>query len=203
MVSLKKTDKEQRIQAAALELFIQHGVHKTTVEQIARLADVGKGTIYLFFETKEHIFASLVRKKADELLRRLRANLRKENTAKQKLRIFALTRFQYISNEIAAHGLDGDILLEIRELAEKIRGEYEFAELTLLEGILEEGELSGEIIIGDIPLTALTIAATFNALDTPWIFEGREVRLEEKIDTLIEILFTGIGATPKNSDLKT
>ncbi len=194
MASLNKPDKEQRILAAALELFVQHGVRKTTVEQIARLADVGKGTIYLFFETKEHIFASLVRKDADELFRRLRSNLRKETSARQKLRIFALTRFQFISDKIAAHGLQGDILAELRAMTEKIRGEYELAERTLLEGILEEGVLSGEIALDDIPLAALAMAATFNALDTPWVFEGREIRLEEKIDTLIKILFTGIAA---------
>jgi AcrR family transcriptional regulator len=48
------------ILVAARAVFAQDGFHKATVDQIAQRAEVAKGTIYLYFETKETILADLV-----------------------------------------------------------------------------------------------------------------------------------------------
>ena len=40
---------EQQIQAAAEKLFLHYGFRKTSVDQIAREAGIGKGTIYNYF----------------------------------------------------------------------------------------------------------------------------------------------------------
>jgi AcrR family transcriptional regulator len=44
-----------RIIATAIELFSRHGLDHITVEKIADVADIGKGTIYNYFRTKEDI----------------------------------------------------------------------------------------------------------------------------------------------------
>jgi AcrR family transcriptional regulator len=49
----------ERIINAALELFSERGVADTTVEDITNAADVGKGTFFNYFPTKEHILAHL------------------------------------------------------------------------------------------------------------------------------------------------
>lgn len=46
-----------RLYRAALELFAQRGFLETTVENITEAADVGKGTFFNYFPTKEHILA--------------------------------------------------------------------------------------------------------------------------------------------------
>ncbi len=46
-------DKRERILAAALSLFAERGFYGTTVPEIASKADVGAGTIYRYFESKE------------------------------------------------------------------------------------------------------------------------------------------------------
>ena len=46
-----------RLYRAALELFAQRGFLETTVEDITEAADVGKGTFFNYFPTKEHILA--------------------------------------------------------------------------------------------------------------------------------------------------
>jgi len=51
----KKAASRQQIIAAAIALFAKRGIHDVTVDEIARAADVGKGTIYNYFETKEDI----------------------------------------------------------------------------------------------------------------------------------------------------
>jgi len=46
-----------RILRAALDLLARQGLFATTVEQITEAADVGKGTFFNYFPTKEHVLA--------------------------------------------------------------------------------------------------------------------------------------------------
>lgn len=53
---------EQRraeILQAALGLFSSKGFHETTMEEVAQAAEVAKGTIYLYFASKEHLLLAL------------------------------------------------------------------------------------------------------------------------------------------------
>jgi AcrR family transcriptional regulator len=55
------SDKKQRIMQAAEQLFRTRRFHEITLDEIAREAGVGKGTIYLYFSDKEDlIFQSAV-----------------------------------------------------------------------------------------------------------------------------------------------
>jgi len=51
----KKAAARERIIATAMELFSRHGLEGVTVEHIADVVDLGKGTIYNHFKTKEDI----------------------------------------------------------------------------------------------------------------------------------------------------
>jgi AcrR family transcriptional regulator len=46
---------------AALQLFSSKGFHDTTMEEVANAAGVAKGTIYLYFQSKEHLLLALKR----------------------------------------------------------------------------------------------------------------------------------------------
>ncbi|HMV66741.1 MAG TPA: TetR/AcrR family transcriptional regulator [Myxococcota bacterium] len=53
-------DKQERILAAAAERFARFGFKKTSIDEIARDAGVGKGTVYLVAESKEDLFFQVV-----------------------------------------------------------------------------------------------------------------------------------------------
>ncbi|MFN2354298.1 MAG: TetR/AcrR family transcriptional regulator [Desulfopila sp.] len=52
----KKRRTRKAIIKAAVELFGQKGFEKTSIEELAQLAGIGKGTIYTYFQTKSEIF---------------------------------------------------------------------------------------------------------------------------------------------------
>jgi AcrR family transcriptional regulator len=54
----RRAETRARIYQAALHLFAQRGYFDTTVEDITEAADVGKGTFFNYFPTKEHVLAS-------------------------------------------------------------------------------------------------------------------------------------------------
>lgn len=55
-----KMDRRQEIVQAATKSFTQFGYKATTIEQVAKLANVGKGTIYTFFLNKDELFQEVV-----------------------------------------------------------------------------------------------------------------------------------------------
>ena len=52
-----RAETRDRLYQAALTLFAERGFLRTTVEDITEKADVGKGTFFNYFPTKEHILA--------------------------------------------------------------------------------------------------------------------------------------------------
>jgi AcrR family transcriptional regulator len=61
---------KERILEAALEVFSLKGFHPATMDEIAEKGSVGKGTLYRYFETKEKLFAELIRIRLEELGKR-------------------------------------------------------------------------------------------------------------------------------------
>jgi AcrR family transcriptional regulator len=57
----RKAERPQEIIEAAFAEFSRNGYATTTLDQIAERAGVTKGTIYVYFESKEHLFISMVR----------------------------------------------------------------------------------------------------------------------------------------------
>jgi AcrR family transcriptional regulator len=55
----KRTQTRERIFRAAMEQFGQRGFFNTTVEDITEAADVGKGTFFNYFPSKEEVFSVL------------------------------------------------------------------------------------------------------------------------------------------------
>jgi AcrR family transcriptional regulator len=56
----RKAERPQEILEAAFAEFSRNGYAVTTLDQIAERAGVTKGTIYVYFENKEHLFISMV-----------------------------------------------------------------------------------------------------------------------------------------------
>ena len=74
--SRREREKAQRrddILRAAREVFFQHGFHTATVDDVAVAAEVSKGTVYLYFDTKETILAHLLLEGLDMLVADLEA----------------------------------------------------------------------------------------------------------------------------------
>jgi AcrR family transcriptional regulator len=68
----------ERILDATAGLLLRFGYRRITIEDIARRADVGKGTVYLHWKTRDDIFRAVFEREVgyalDELLRTLRAD---------------------------------------------------------------------------------------------------------------------------------
>lgn len=60
-------DKHSLILDAALALFRQYGYRRTSMEDIAQAANVAKGTLYIYFKSKDELFEALARRLAAQI----------------------------------------------------------------------------------------------------------------------------------------
>lgn len=60
-------DRKQLIIEAAKKSFSLFGYKATTMDQVAKLANVGKGTIYTFFKNKEELFDEIILNLSNEM----------------------------------------------------------------------------------------------------------------------------------------
>ncbi|MFE2599584.1 TetR/AcrR family transcriptional regulator [Streptomyces sp. NPDC059396] len=71
----RKVLKEQRILDAARELLLRHGPRGFAIAEVAALAGVGKGTVYLYWESKESLIVDLYAKDAMAMLETIQASV--------------------------------------------------------------------------------------------------------------------------------
>ena len=62
-----REEKRSQIMGVALELFSKEGYHSTPISRIAREAGISKGLLYNYFESKESLILSILKKGMDQL----------------------------------------------------------------------------------------------------------------------------------------
>ena len=79
------TDTRQRIEAAAIHLFVEKGVAETTIRDIARAVDISEGALYRHFVSKEELVWHLFERHYVEFAGSLWSLAEGESTARRKL----------------------------------------------------------------------------------------------------------------------
>ncbi|WP_163508158.1 TetR/AcrR family transcriptional regulator [Fodinicola acaciae] len=98
-----------RILDAATELLLRWGYRKITVEDIAREAGVGKGTVYLHWKTKQQVFYGVFMREAMELARAILDRIREDVTFVLPGPMAAETFRQVMARPIAKAMFTGDM----------------------------------------------------------------------------------------------
>jgi AcrR family transcriptional regulator len=191
MLIMEKTKKITIIKTAQ-ELFARFGFVKTTVDEIARAARMGKATLYYYFKGKEDLFREVIESECRILNEKIKEAVKKEETPRKKLRAFFLTRMEYL-NELA--NIDSalkDDYLKHYAFIEKTREKTINDETEVVKNILRDGIDQNIFLIQDIDLTAFAIISALKGLEYPWSFKAPLPDVEKNVDKLTEILFNGI-----------
>jgi len=88
-IIVDKVQKRKDIAFSCKDLFVQNGINSLTISQIAKVAGVGKGTIYEYFNNKEEIVFELVNIMMREHSERLHISISEENSIKNMIKKFA------------------------------------------------------------------------------------------------------------------
>ncbi len=160
---MKDENKHQKILQAAVKVFSEKGFYNSRVSEIAKVASVADGTIYLYFKNKDDLLISLFEEEFGKIVEDMRKELEKEKDALQKIRRFAKTHLSIVSRQQHL----GEVLgVEVRQ-STKFMKEYinkPFIEyLNLIRSIIIEGQEKGLIRKDLTP--GIMKRALFGALD--------------------------------------
>lgn len=86
----RREERAERILDATKELILRWGYRKTTLDDIARQAEVGKGTLFLHWPNRDALFVSLLHRERLAMLTEVRDALAKDPATASAARFFHL-----------------------------------------------------------------------------------------------------------------
>lgn len=143
----RKETRPQELLDAALALFVEKGFAATRTEQVAHAAGVSKGTLYLYYPSKEDLFKAVVRQNLVNLIAEGQEALAQcEGSSSELLGNLMMTWWERVGNTPAA-GIHKIVLSEVRnfpELAAFYAAEVMQPADRLFSGAVQRGIDSGE-----------------------------------------------------------
>lgn len=161
-------DRKAKILEAAMRTFSLFGYKATTMDQIAGAANVGKGTIYLFFASKEELFNEIVQSVIEEVKEVAMESFDPEKPFYENLHraIYRVLDFR------RSHELTIKLAQEVKEMrtpaAQEAMRKVEETVLSFLKGEIQRGIEKGWITPCDPELTAFVILKVYVALIFEW-----------------------------------
>jgi AcrR family transcriptional regulator len=132
---------------AALDLFVEKGFSATRVEEVAARAGVSKGTLFLYFQSKEDLFKAVVRENiANKFPTWQEEFMTFEGSSSDMLRYAFVSWWERIGNTRAS-GITKLVMSEAQnfpEIAEFYQDEVIKPGNAMIRRILERGVQSGE-----------------------------------------------------------
>lgn len=95
----EKDTRKKLILSSARSLFFQKGFNKVTVDEIAKSSELGKGSIYLYFNSKEEIYAQILLNDIDNFNRLISVLFEKESSASEMLTEFSRVYIDVFLND--------------------------------------------------------------------------------------------------------
>ncbi len=93
-----KNVKIETILQSAKKIFEKYGYQKASMDDIAKEAMIGKGTIYYYFNSKEDIYLAILNKFSNELSSYIEQKLSKAETLEEKLKLYILEPFEHFKS---------------------------------------------------------------------------------------------------------
>lgn len=191
----QKTNKDAILDATD-RLLGRSGYKKMTIDDLAREVGIGKGSVYLHFESKEEIALSHI----DRIIERLKVRLREIASSKgpceKRLRAMLIERVMYRFDSVQHYSQSlNELLAHVRARLLDRRKRYFEEEAGIFAGILEEGAAAGAFDVKNPMQTAASLLDATNAL-LPYSLSAYELGergdIEKKVKRVADLMLNGL-----------
>src|ERR671911_1079200 len=186
-------DKRDAILRAATEVFARNGFFQSQVADVARVAGVAAGTVYLYFKSKDDLLVSIFERSMNDVLAEGRAAIDGIADPAQRLRELAHLHLGRV-------GRDRDLAVVFQvELRQSVKFMERFSEtflqdyFKLIRQAIADGQQAGAFR-KDISATTST-KIFFGALDemaTNWVLSRRKYDLSTEADAVVDLFINGV-----------
>lgn len=157
---LNEEDREfirQQIISAACEEFAQIGFEQSKIESIAERANIGKGTIYLYFRSKQELFTLMLQEIGQQQLQQLRETLEGKETIEQALEMLLATFDSFIQSQSSSVKIFISALYGVNRHFKEEAAVQRRQLLQLIEDILQKAKQNGEIQVEPEPIAIVLL----------------------------------------------
>jgi TetR/AcrR family transcriptional regulator, fatty acid metabolism regulator protein len=186
-------DKRDLILRAATKVFAQNGYFQSQVADVARVAGVAAGTVYLYFKGKDDLLVSIFERSMKDVLAEARAAIDQVEDPAVRLRQIARLHLDRL-------GRDKDLAVVFQvELRQSVKFMERFSEtflqdyFKLIRQAIADGQQLGAFR-KDISATTAT-KIFFGALDemaTNWVLSRRKYDLRAEADAVVDLFINGV-----------
>jgi AcrR family transcriptional regulator len=180
---------------AALQVFGQYGYRRTTMDDIAREAGIGKGTIYLSFGSKEEVFQALSQRLAERMLAGAETARRRPGTTADKLAAMHAAWFGTYVETIRGSPHAAELLDAKHRLSADLVADAVSRFKRLVCDVLTEAAATGELDLEQAGLTADTAAelliASARGLESS---AASPAAYRRHLDALVRVMTTGLSS---------
>jgi len=191
-------DKSARILRSAEKTFAEKGYLKSTIGEIARLAEVAEGTVYEYFKNKEHLLLSIPEARLSEHMDSLRQLFQIKESLRKLRRFIRYHLLLYMRQSDFSKAFILNVLLHPKfqdSAANAIFQDY----MGLVDQILEEGKTNGDIRsdVNHRFFKALLFGG-LNRIIFRWLILERETNIDKmsETDELIDLLQRAVSTKP-------
>ncbi|MBS1271747.1 MAG: HTH-type transcriptional regulator MtrR [Candidatus Marinimicrobia bacterium] len=203
----KQVDKEARrrqIFQAAMELYSQKGVARTTIQEIAEQAGIGKGTVYEYFDRKEDILAYMFDSIQEESEAIIAEQLTPSMNAEKKLVAYItgimsfFDRYPADITEILLVFWAEGILNSPRNPADASTQSFDLRSMyeeynQIVAQILDEGKQDGLFRQSlDSEAIAPAIIGALDGLMLQWVLLKDQIDFHDGVNNLLTVVLDGI-----------
>lgn len=198
---IDKEAKKQEIVQAAITVFAQRGFANTKIADIARAANIGKGTIYEYFKNKSEIFENGFRYFMDAMETSIAKKIFKIIDPVEKLKAIFTSMTDFFQGETAEFM---EIMLDFWAEAIRQKDEHTLVMLDLekvyvdfrkmIGAVLEEGIRIGKFKPMNTFMVASLLIGMTDGLMLQWIMNRDLIDVKEAIRCLLDEILTGIYA---------
>jgi AcrR family transcriptional regulator len=197
----RSAELRERLFRSALALFASKGYAETTVEDITEAADVGKGTFFNYFPSKEHILTAF----GEMQLAKLESVISEAQKSDQPMPEVLRTLVLRMTEEPIRNPAIVRALLQANLTSVPVRGEMlriHDQNRRLISRLIRHGQERGEIR-ADMPAEEIAQVWRQMVFGTLmfWSLVGDET-LVARIETAIRLLWSGIGKKSQANSVK-
>jgi AcrR family transcriptional regulator len=182
--------------AAARHVFGMHGFENATMEAIARQADVAKGTVYLYYNSKQAIYDAALRACLEELEAVVRKNVEAADTLQSAIAAFVASRVEYFQErqDFFRMYVDeiGSRLRAPKQRRRHLCGAMIDRQARILERLIATAVERGEIRKVDPWATALAVVDMTRGLVARHLLSQERSDTARDVAFLTDLIWTGL-----------
>ena len=187
-------ERKNQILDAAMETFVESGIHKARMSDIAETSGLSKGSLYWYFDSKDAIILGLLERLFEPELKDFRALLNDDQSFEHRLDVYVERFSDDLQKMVKRMPLIYDfIALAFRQkVIKKAISSYYNQNIEILVTLIQQGIDRGEVQVKNAEEAAIAIGSILEGTILFWFYDPDHIDLKYHFRSNIKLLLHGL-----------